>query len=88
MTDLIKKCKNCGRDFVVSQWEQEFLRKMDLPAATLCPEERHQRRLSRRNERILYKRNCDLGANAIISLYSPDKDLQVYSQEAWWSDKW
>ncbi|MBU0627024.1 hypothetical protein KKG31_00015 [Patescibacteria group bacterium] len=31
-----------------------------IPAPTLCPDCRQQRRISFRNERSLYKRKCDL----------------------------
>jgi hypothetical protein len=59
-----------------------------IPAPTLCPDCRQQRRLSWRNERKLYKRKCDFSGKEIISMYSPDKNYKVYDQEIWWSDKW
>lgn len=55
---------------------------------TLCVEESHRRRLAYRNERRLYKDTCDLTGKSMISLYSPNKNFKVYSQEAWWSDDW
>jgi Zn ribbon nucleic-acid-binding protein len=54
----------------------------------LCPECRQQRRLSFRNERNLYKRDCDATGKSIISIYSPDKPYKVYNQDFWWSDNW
>ena len=60
----------------------------EIPAPTLCPECRQQRRLAFRNERKLYKRKCDATGENIISIYSPDKELKVYSNNFWWSDKW
>lgn len=86
MPDIIRKCKIRGEEFVITQWEQEFLKKFDVPLPTLCPEERLRRRLAYRNERKIYKDTCDLTGKSIISLYSPDKPYKVYSQEAWWSD--
>lgn len=88
MAELKKTCRSCAKEFIVSDWEREFLQKMDMPLPTLCVTERHQKRLSRRNERTLYKGECALSGDSIISIYSPAKNLTVYSQEAWWGDKW
>ncbi|MBI4085550.1 MAG: hypothetical protein HY432_03565 [Candidatus Liptonbacteria bacterium] len=41
-----------------------------------------------RNERVLYKRNCDLCGKQIITVFSPDKPYKVYCQPCWWSDNW
>lgn len=49
---------------------------------------RQQRRLAFRNEKTLYKRNCDLSGRALISTYSPDSTFKVYGQEEYWSDAW
>ena len=60
----------------------------EIPAPTLCPDCRQQRRLAFRNERKLYKRKCDATWKSIISIYSPDKPYKVYDSDFWWSDKW
>ena len=88
MGDMQRQCRLTDKDFIVSEWEQDFLRKKGFPLPTLCPEERHRRRLAYRNERKLYKDKCAGTGKSIISLYSPDKDFTVYSQDYWWSDKW
>ncbi len=44
--------------------------------------------MSFRNERNLYRRNCDASGKSIISMYSPDKEYKVFSQDEWWSDNW
>ncbi len=41
-----------------------------------------------RNERVFYKRKCDLCGKSVVSLFSPDKSYIVYCQPCWWSDKW
>jgi CxxC-x17-CxxC domain-containing protein len=64
------------------------LKKYLIPAPTLCPDCRQQRRLSWRNERKLYKRKCDASGKEIISMYSPDKNYRVYERDIWISDKW
>jgi len=67
--------------------EREFI-KFSIPTPTLCPDCRQKRRLSFRNERNLYKRDCDATGKQIISIYSPDKPYKVYSQDIWWWDSW
>jgi hypothetical protein len=44
--------------------------------------------LAFRNERKLYRRQCDASKKPIISIYSPDKEYVVYDQKIWWSDEW
>ncbi len=46
------------------------------------------RRMTFRNERVLYKDKCDLCGKDIISAYAPEKPFKVYCAECWWSDKW
>ncbi len=88
MSDITRTCRVSGKQFVVNEWEQEFLKKFDAPLPNLCPEERHRRRLAHRNERKIYNDVCDMTGKPIISLYSPDKNMKVYSPEAWWGDNW
>ncbi len=92
-----KICKHCGASFPITDKDLAFYDKVSpvfsgkkyaIPAPTLCPDCRQQRRLSFRNERKLYKRKCDATGRDIISIYSPDKPFKVYHQDEWWSDKW
>ena len=54
----------------------------------MCPECRQKRRLIWRNERNLYKRECDATGKPIISIYHPKSVYKIYSQDIWWSDNW
>jgi len=63
-----KTCKKCSTHFEITSSDLEFYKKIspkfdgkvfEIPTPTLCPECRQQRRLSFRNERNLYKRDCD-----------------------------
>ena len=81
-------CKQCNIGFEITNSHQEFYNRIDVPAPTLCPDCRQQRRLSFRNERNLYRISCDCCKRTIISIYSPDKKLTVYCNDCWWSDKW
>lgn len=92
-----KACKQCQKQFVVEDDDLEFYKKIsptfaektfEIPAPTLCPDCRMRRRLSWRNERSLYKRNCDLCNREMVTLYRKDSPFKVYCQECFWSDKW
>jgi hypothetical protein len=63
-----KTCKVSGKEFPVFQSDLDFYekisptfagKKFQIPTPTLCPEERMRRRLIRRNDRKLYRRECD-----------------------------
>jgi hypothetical protein len=40
------------------------------------------------NERVLYKRKCDLTGESILSMFPEDTPFPVYKSEAWYSDDW
>ena len=92
-----KNCKKCKLQYEITDSDLLFYdkvspvfngKKYQIPAPTMCPDCRQQRRLSFRNERKLYKRKCDLMGKDIVSIYSPDKKTQVYEHSEWYSDKW
>ena len=92
-----KSCKQCNQEFKVEDEDLDFYKKIsptfagktyEIPPPTLCPDCRMQRRMIWRNEKVLYKRKCDLCQKDIVSVYSEDKPFIVYCQECWWSDKW
>ena len=92
-----KNCKHCNIEFDITEIDLEFLdkfspifgwEKFGIPVPNLCPLCREQKRLLWRNERNLYKRECDATWKPLISVYSPDKPYKIYNQEFWWSDKW
>lgn len=83
-----RTCKNCQQQFDVTDADQTFYNKLEVPRPTLCPDCRQQRRLAFRNERYMYKRKCDFSGKEIVSMYPPDVPFKIYDQEIWWSDKW
>jgi len=83
-----RKCQNCKQDFVIESDDFAFYEKMKVPAPTFCPDCRFQRRIMFVNERVLYRRKCDLCERDIVTIFSPDSELVVYCSECWWSDKW
>ncbi|MDP2669519.1 MAG: hypothetical protein Q8O99_00455 [bacterium] len=76
-----KTCRVSGTKFPIYQSDLDFYNKISprfaskqfqIPTPTLCPEEREVRRMSRRNERKLYRRTCDKTGKSIISMYPKD----------------
>lgn len=47
-----------------------------------------QRRMTFRNERVLYKDVCDLCKKSMLSMYSLDKPFTVYCKDCWYGDGW
>jgi hypothetical protein len=92
-----KICKQCQKEFTVEDEDLEFYKKIspifdgekfEIPSPTLCPQCRHMRRLSFRNDFNIYKSKSKLSQKNILSIYSPDKEFSVYANDEWWSDKW
>lgn len=82
------QCKNCQQNFTITDVDRDFYRKIDMPEPTWCPECRFIRRGSWRNERFLYKDQCDLCHKEIISMYSPQAPFPVYCTACYYSDDW
>ena len=70
-----KTCEVSRKEFPIYKSDLEFYdkispvfdnQKFDIPTPKLCPEERARRRLAWRNERKLYRRNCDATGKPII----------------------
>ena len=66
----------------------DFYKKIDVPPPTLCPDCRQQRRYAWRNERVLYRRDCDLCRKNVVTIYSSNKPYKIYCTLCFWSDKW
>ncbi len=88
MNSETKNCQNCKNDFVIEPDDFSFYEKMKVPPPTFCPECRNQRRYSWRNERTLYRRNCDLCNKSTVTMYNPKSPYKVYCANCWWGDGW
>lgn len=78
MNQETRICQNCKAQFTIEPEDFLFYEKAKTPAPTFCPDCRLQRRLTWRNERTLYKRNCDLCKKPIFSMYSVSAVFPVY----------
>ena len=83
-----RTCQNCKKDFVIEPEDFKFYGKMQVPPPTFCPECRFQRRLLFRNNRVFYKRECDLCKKHLLAIYNNEKPFTVYCRDCWLSDKW
>ncbi|MFA6000275.1 MAG: hypothetical protein WC783_04875 [Candidatus Paceibacterota bacterium] len=84
----IKNCQNCKKDFTIEVEDFNFYEKIKVSPPRWCPECRQLRRSAWRNERVLYRRNCDLCEKSTVTIYSPNKPHKVYCNECWWGDGW
>lgn len=81
-------CKTCVKEFVIRDEDLVFYEQMKTVPPLYCPECRMARRLLFRNERVLYKRPCNLCKKDMVTLYSPESPYKVYCSKCWWSDGW
>ncbi len=92
-----KACKNCNQGFEITDDDLKFLEKVspifdgkkyEIPAPTLCPNCRQQRRLATCNEQFLYNGECKMCKKRTLSQYPPPLNKPIYCRECWHSDKW
>ncbi len=83
-----RNCQNCKNKFKIEPDDFSFYNKIKVPPPTFCPQCRLIRRMSHTNERVLYRRKCDLTGENILSMFGVDAEFPVYKSEAWYSDDW
>jgi len=81
----IKVCQNCKNNFPIEPDDFSFYEKMQVPPPTFCPECRLIRRMNNTNERVLYKRTCDLTGKNIISMFPHNTLFLVYGFDYWYA---
>ena len=77
------RCEVTGRPFRIIRQELEFYRNLQLPIPHVHPDERHKRRMMRRNPRSLWDRQCAKCQKAIRTTYSPERPETVYLDECY-----
>ncbi|EKD76709.1 MAG: hypothetical protein ACD_43C00015G0002 [uncultured bacterium] len=81
-------CPQCQQTFIVSDGDLSYYQRLQVPVPTKCPQCRFQLRMSFRNERFLYRRECALCHQSTLAQYSSDKPYPIYCRTCWWSDRW
>jgi hypothetical protein len=77
------ECESTKRPFKIIKQEMEFYRQMRLPVPRLHPDERHRRRMSLRNPRKLWDRECAKCRKPIATSYAPERPEIVYCEECY-----
>jgi hypothetical protein len=88
MQSEIKNCQNCKKDFIIEPEDFLFYEKINVPAPTFCHHCRFVRRLIWKNERTLYRRNCNMCSKNIIAMYDDKSPFPVYCSDCYKSDNW
>lgn len=83
MSAITQTCTKCGKQFLVIDQEQAFLKERDMPLPGMCPGDRQMRRLSLRGaDRALYKTKCQKCGKDIIVAFDPQKVTNpIYCKE-------
>lgn len=81
-------CQYCKKDFTIDADDFAFYGKLNVPAPTFCNICRMQRRFMFMNERVFYKRNCDMCNIPIVTIFSPEKPNKVFCGKCWNGDTW
>ncbi|MDD4351732.1 MAG: hypothetical protein PHU71_01980 [Candidatus Gracilibacteria bacterium] len=81
-------CHHCQQDFALTELDQKFLTKLQVPEPTICPDCRRKQRLAFWPFGILQKRKCDFSGEDIISTFPANARFPVYHRDHWFSDQW
>ncbi|MFA6917583.1 MAG: hypothetical protein WC285_01970 [Candidatus Gracilibacteria bacterium] len=71
----------CGKNYKIVEAELKFYKKLNLPIPHLCPECRHNDRVSRRNPRHLWQRKCSKCGADVQTVYAPDRPETIYCEK-------
>jgi hypothetical protein len=77
------KCQATERPFRIVRQELSFYRKHNIPLPHFHPDERHWRRIARRNPRKLWDRECMKCQKEIQTTYSPERPETVYCESCY-----
>ncbi len=83
-----KSCQNCKKNFEITIEDLGFYEKMKVPPPTFCPLCRAERRFVFRNEHKLFRVKDAFTGENIFSLYPPQAERKVVTQDEWFSDSW
>ena len=78
--DRILRCAQSARPYKIIKPEYQYYQKLQIPLPRLCPDARHIRRLTLRNPRILWKRECYTCAKEIQTAYAPVRPERVHCE--------
>jgi hypothetical protein len=80
ITDAVIACNVCKINFKITPQELKFYRTNNIPIPRSCSECRHNVRLSLRNPKKLWNRNCQKCGTGFLTTYSPNRPETVYCE--------
>jgi len=80
ITKQILLCEITGKPYKIIPQELEFYRDMHLPIPRRCFEQRHSDRMTKRNPRRLWDRECAKCKKSIQTTYAPDRPEIVHCE--------
>lgn len=81
-------CNLTGKEFKVSDLEEQFCLEQNIPLPTIAPYERLRRTGAFLSSIYLYASKCALTGKDILTFIPPHKGLVVYDIDVWMSDAW
>lgn len=88
MPSETRNCQNCKKDFIIEPEDFLFYERLNVNIPNFCHKCRLQRKLTWRNERTLYKRECSLCKKILISVFPPEKSFPVYCHSCYHGTNW
>jgi len=79
----IFSCKKSGKPYKIVKQELEQYKKLGVPIPHCCPDQRYLDKMSKRDPRHLYQRNCAKCQTEIETTYSPERPEIVYCQSCY-----
>lgn len=86
IVDKMLACETCGKNFKIITQELAKLRQMKMPIPHICPDCRHLNRMTMRNPRKLWERQCGKCSTKIITTFSADRKENVYCETCYLKD--
>ncbi|MDP2642788.1 MAG: hypothetical protein Q8P62_03020 [Candidatus Peregrinibacteria bacterium] len=83
ITAQILACEICKKNYKITEEELNFYKKQLLPIPNDCHDCRHKNRFNLRNQRHLYKRNCQKCNIGIETTFKEDSDIVVYCEKCY-----
>ena len=83
LPDKILNCEKCGKPYKISPQELKLYKNLRIPLPRSCFNDRHLERISQRNPRKLFSRDCQQCGKALESTFAPDRTERIYCEECY-----
>lgn len=81
--DILLACQITGKNYKIQLSEWDFYRKMGLPIPVKCPEQRFKERMSLRNPKTLWKRQCARCGGEIETTFSTERKEKILCEKCY-----